>query len=321
MPDVLAYANIFADQVRVRAYEQAIRATVRPGAVVVDLGAGPGIFALMACRAGAARVYAIETDPIIGVARELARANGYADRIVFIEAASRTVDAREAADVLVADVRGVLPLFADGLVTMIDARDRFLRPGGAIVPGRDVLWASLVEAPRTWRLGFETWDGEPYGIDLKAVRAVATHELWRMAPGDGRLLTPPQRWAVLDYRSLATPGVGATLDFSVAERGTAHGIMLWFETELSAGVSFSTGPDGPPLVYGRALLPWPEATACEPGTRVHVDLRADYVVDRYVWTWTSAITPPAGAPARFRQSTLQSSLLSRAQLPGPASRR
>ena len=317
MHDVLAYANIFADPVRVRAYEQAIRATVRPDAIVVDLGAGPGIFALRAGRAGPARVYAIETDPIIGVARELARANGYADRIVFIEAMSRNVDTPERADVIVADVRGILPLFADGLVTMIDARNRFLRPGGAIVPVSDVLWASLVEAPQTWRLGFETWDGEPYGMNLNAVRDVATQELWRLAPGDGRLLAPPQRWAILDYRSLAGPSVGATLAFSVAERGTAHGIMLWFESELSADVSFSTGPDGPPLVYGRALLPWPEAMPCEPGTRVTVDLRADYVVDRYVWTWTSAITPPAGAPTRFRQSTLQSSLLSRAQLPGP----
>lgn len=319
MYDVLAYAKILADQVRVRAYDEAIRATVRHGAVVVDLGTGPGILALLACRAGAARVYAIEADPIVGLARELARANGYADRITFIEAVSRTIDLPERADVLVADVRGMLPLFGDGLVTMIDARDRFLRPGGAIVPMRDVLWAAVADAPETWRLGCETWNGNPLGLNLAPAREIAVHELWRVVAGDGRTITMPLRWAALDYESVRSPSVSAALDWTIAEPGTAHGIMLWFDAQLSDGVSFSTGPAAPPLVYGRALLPWPQPVTCEPGTHVHVDLRADHITDGYVWTWTSTIAAPGHAPVHFRQSTLNASLLSRAQLrvPGP----
>ncbi len=316
MYDVLAYAKILADPVRVRAYEDAIGATVRPGAVVVDLGTGPGIFALLACRAGAARVYAIDSDPIIGLARELARANACADRITFIEAGSRTIDLPERADVLVADVRGMLPLFGDGLVTMIDARDRFLRPGGAIVPMRDVMWAALADAPETWRLGCETWNANSLGLNLTPARDIAAHELWRVVAGDGRLITAPQRWAVIDYDSMRSPSVSAALDWTIADACTAHGIMLWFEAQLSEGVSFSTGPEGPPLVYGRALLPWPQPVPCEPDTHVHVDLRADHVSDGYVWTWTSTIAAPGQTSMRFRQSTLHASLLSRGQLPG-----
>src|SRR5919112_632619 len=130
MYELIAYAKILADTVRVRAYAVAIRETVGPGAIVVDLGTGPGIFALLACTAGASHVYAIEQDPIVGVARALARANGYADRITFIEASSRAVDLPQRADVMVADVRGMLPLYLDAIVTLADARDRFLRPGG-----------------------------------------------------------------------------------------------------------------------------------------------------------------------------------------------
>jgi protein arginine N-methyltransferase 1 len=320
MYELIAYAKILADTVRVRAYADAIRETVGPGAIVVDLGTGPGIFALLACTAGASHVYAIEQDPIVGVARALARANGYGDRITFIEASSRAVDLPQRADVMVADVRGMLPLYLDAIVTLADARDRFLRPGGSIVPARDVLHAAIVEAPLTWRTGVEAWDSGALSLDLTPARDLATHALWRMAAGDGRLLTVPQRWIELDYATIRQPHASGALDWEIAERGTAHGLMLWFDAQLSRGASFSTGPEGASTVYGRAMLPFEAPVACERGDRVHVDLRADYVTDGYVWTWTSTILRAGAAAVTFRQCTLGSSLLSTAQLPDRSGR-
>ena len=47
-------------------FRDAIRAAVHEGDRVLDLGAGTGVHAVFACRAGASRVYAIENDPIDG---------------------------------------------------------------------------------------------------------------------------------------------------------------------------------------------------------------------------------------------------------------
>jgi protein arginine N-methyltransferase 1 len=314
MYDLIAYSKMLADTVRVRAYADALRETVREGSVVLDIGTGPGIFALLACRAGAPRVYAVEPDPIIGLARTLAQANGCGDRITFIEGSSRTIDLPERVDVIVADIRGQLPLRADALPVLIDARDRHLRAGGTMIPLSDTISGAVVEAPRTYGAAVAGWDAASHGLDFAAAREVATHALWRMAPDDGRLLSAARRWAELDYRVLQTPSVRAPLQFEVCETGTGHGVMLWFDARLSASVSLSTGPTGPPLVYGRALLPWPTPVPCARGTRIHVALRADFVNDDYVWTWESTITPRQGAPIHFRQSTLTSALLSKAQL-------
>ena len=79
------YGEMIADRVRVEAYSRALRAAIRPGSVVLDIGTGPGILAVLACRFGAGRVFAIEANPVIQLAREIAAANRCADKIEFIE--------------------------------------------------------------------------------------------------------------------------------------------------------------------------------------------------------------------------------------------
>ena len=100
------HRQYLADPHRLAAFERAITATVKPGDVVIDLGAGTGILGLFACRAGAARVYAIDDGSIIGLARELCRANGYSDRVVFVKGLSSRIALPEKADVAVSDQIG-----------------------------------------------------------------------------------------------------------------------------------------------------------------------------------------------------------------------
>src|SRR5215470_11576484 len=105
-----AYGTMIADRVRMEAYAEALRKTVHKGSVVVEIGTGPGIFAVLACQLGASRVYAIEPAEIIQVAREIAAANGCEDRIVFFEHLAHRVTLPVRADVMLSDLRGVLLL-------------------------------------------------------------------------------------------------------------------------------------------------------------------------------------------------------------------
>src|SRR3984893_7272581 len=136
-----------ANRVRVSAYAEALRTAIRKDSIVIDIGTGPGIFAVLACRFGAKRVYAIEPGHVIQVARDVAAANDCADRIEFIQETSTRVTLPERADVIVSDLRGVLPLFHKNIPDLVDARHRFLNTGGLLIPRRDVLWVAVVEAP------------------------------------------------------------------------------------------------------------------------------------------------------------------------------
>src|SRR5689334_22429068 len=129
---VVDYGDMIADTVRMDAFVAALRGAITPGSVLVDIGTGTGIFALLACSLGARRVYAIEPNDAIEVARAIATANGLSDRIEFHQACSTAVTLPEQADVIVADIGGALPWFQRAIPSIVDARRRFLAPNGIL---------------------------------------------------------------------------------------------------------------------------------------------------------------------------------------------
>ena len=60
MYTIADYGAMIADAARMGAFARALGQAIKPGAVVIDIGTGTGICALLACRHGARRVYAIE---------------------------------------------------------------------------------------------------------------------------------------------------------------------------------------------------------------------------------------------------------------------
>src|SRR5690242_21955095 len=104
-----AFGAMIADSTRFSAYSRAIASAVRPGDVVLEIGCGPAVFALLACRAGARRVFAIDTADIVDFARKLAADNGLADRVEFFQIDSRKLELAEPANVILSDIRGALP--------------------------------------------------------------------------------------------------------------------------------------------------------------------------------------------------------------------
>src|SRR5262245_18184769 len=95
------YYRLITGKERILAFQSAIRSTVRPGDVVIEIGAGVGTYSFFAAQAGARRVYAIETERIVQVAQELAARNSLAQQITFVACLSTDVELPEKADVLV----------------------------------------------------------------------------------------------------------------------------------------------------------------------------------------------------------------------------
>src|SRR3954462_4954787 len=100
------HREYLSDPARIDAYRRAMTEVVRAGDVVIDVGAGTGILGLLACEAGAARVYAVDAGPILDLARAIAQANGFGDRIIHVRELSTRAVIPELADVVVTDQIG-----------------------------------------------------------------------------------------------------------------------------------------------------------------------------------------------------------------------
>jgi protein arginine N-methyltransferase 1 len=307
------YGKMIADRVRMEAYSEALRRAVRPESVVVDLGAGTGIMSCISVQVGAARVYAIDPSETLEVARTVARGNGLDDRIRFYQARSDAVTLPEPADVVVADLRGVLPAFPGNFQAIADARERFLKPGGVLIPQTDTVYVAIAEAPKEYE---ELLGGWTYGnLDLSAARRMVANSWIKRRVAAAQLLSSPAAWAKVDYRTVTGTALAGAVELEACRAGIAHALSAWFDAELVDGVGFSNAPGQPDAIYGQAFFPLLEPVALEPGDRVNVELRADLVGDDYVWSWNTRVRSPGGLPkAEFRQSTFFGTPLSKEQL-------
>lgn len=314
MYSVASYGSMIADRVRMDAYVLALRQSVKPGAIVLDIGTGTGICALLACQLGARRVYAVEPSDAIQVAREIAAANGCADRIEFIQDLSTNVTLPERADVIVSDLRGVLPFLGNHFASIADARRRHLAEGGVLIPRQDTLWAAIVTAPELYADFVEPWEQYNHGFNMQAARKIVLNTWGKGRVAAEQLLTEPGVWTQLDYSTLESANVSADLYWNAAQAGEAHGLLVWFDTVLADGVGFSNAPGGGAKVYGSAFFPFLEPVKLQIGDKAQVRLSANLVVEDYVWSWQTLIRGQGTVKAEFRQSTFFGTALAPAQL-------
>ena len=312
MYSISVHGMLIADKVRTDAYAQALRQAVTPDSVVLDVGTGTGIFAMLACQFGAKRVYAVEPDNSIQVAREIAAANGFADRIVFIQDLSTRVTLPEQADVIISDLHDRLPLFELHIPSIVDARERLLAPGGTLIPLRDTLWAAVVGAPELYKR-VAVWDDNRYGLEMHHARNMVANSGQGGRARPEQLLVEQQCWMELDYTSVKSPNVSAEISWTAAREGIAHGFIVWFDTLLAEQVGFSNAPDKPELIYGNVFFPWLRPVSLRAGDRLSIHLRADLVGGKYVWQWGTEVFDGENAEKRkaeFKQSTFFSTPLS-----------
>ena len=306
--DIYAYGRMIRDCVRTDAYAEALRRSVGPNSVILDLGTGVGIWALLACQFGARRVYALDPNDAIQIAREMAAVNGYSDRIEFIQELSTRIALPEQADVIVTDMHGIVPMFEQNLPSIIDARQRLLAPGGKIIPEKDTLWAVPVSAPESYDQVVRPWAERPYGYEWGPAMHIAVNDWFKIKDKVTPLefFAEPKCWATLDYATLASPNVVGELAWNATRDGTCHGLIVWFETLLVDGVSFSNAPGLPETIFGQAFFPWSEPVSISAGDRISAGLRCDLVGNYHLWRWTTTVRNqghPAKVKADFKQST------------------
>lgn len=313
MPDSIDDHHRFLDDPpRLDAFARAIAEVVRPGDVVADLGSGTGVLSLLACRAGASRVYAVEKTGMSDFVRRIAAANGVGDRVVVLHGHSQRVDLPERVDAVVSDMVGRIGFIKGGADALTDVRARWLKPGGRMLPQTTTTWIAPVEEPALYA-HVDFWSTPVAGADMSALRrpAANTHYPHCFAARD--LLSPGAPAAEWDHRAAGPELVRGRASFVVERAGTLHGLAAWCTAQLSPSVRYTTAPGSPDRIRRHnGFLPIERPVALEP--RDIVDAELTIRPSDFVMMWVVRCRRGADTIAEFRHSTLSGMWLTRDDL-------
>lgn len=288
------HRELLADEKRTHAYRDAIRQTVKPGDVVVDLGSGSGILSYLACEAGAGHVYAIDNGHMADVVTYMARHLGLSDRLTVFHQFSTKVELPQLGDVLVTETMGCLGYDEHMLGYILDARRRLLRPGAAIVPRSVALHIVPVELPEIYDKHIAFWGGPLYGFDLSPMRFFASNALGYVQLDLTAGIAAEAQLIDVDFRTHVTTLVSGETTFTAERDATVHGFGAWFTTTLAEGVSFSTR-EPRATHWAQVFLPLEVPLTVAGGDEIRLELETD---DGKVWRWRGTV-----AGAEFDQMT------------------
>jgi protein arginine N-methyltransferase 1 len=274
----LAYQNaMVADSRRLLAYQKALTAVIRPGDVVVDVGAGTGVLALMAAKAGAARVYTIDSHVPIEIVREIAKINGVQDRLIPVLGESSKVTLPERGDIVIAEI---------GLdeATLLDAKTRMLRPGGRMMPGVVSIGMAPVHAPIQYANLIEFWNGDHVGLSFSSLRPIACNVVHRTSMEGVHLSAPPRSILTVSPAEISSPMVSGTAVFDLQSDDVIHGLAAWHRIEIIPGVWHEAPPPGPQESWAHFFLPF--STPLHP--RKGSALRLSVIKREHLWIWRAS---------------------------------
>jgi len=293
---------------RLTQYERAIAAVVRQGDVVLDLGTGSGLLAVLACRAGARRVYAIEASDAVQMGTLLTSTTEFAERIEFVHATSQKVALSEQVDVIVGDIHDTFGFQPGGLASIMDVRDRLLKPGGTLIPQATELMIAPLEAAALYAREIDVWNGCVHGVGLSSIRPFAVSHVHPGRFDSDQLLSPAAAIGTLHLARATSLHFSGSAVTTIHRDGIAHGLCGCFVTTLAGDIRMGNVPgDSSTTNFAQAFFPFDQPVPVAAGDEVSISIDSH---DGYIARWRAAISRGGQRHAQFDHSTLNGLLVS-----------
>ena len=235
------HLGYIADQIRSERFRQAIARTVGPGDGVVDAGCGFGVLGLMCLQAGAGHVWGIDQTPAVTIARETMDRAGFGTRYTCIRESTFRATVPSPVVVIICDHVGYFGLDFGVVALLDDARRRFLKPGGKIMPQRIRLMLAGATSTSA-RQEAEAWAAATVPSEYHWLRDHGISAKRRSTFSKDDIATAPQPLGTIDLRESNPSHFPFRTELYANKDGVLDGFAGWFECELADDLWMTNSP-------------------------------------------------------------------------------
>ncbi|EDW83116.1 uncharacterized protein Dwil_GK22483 [Drosophila willistoni] len=256
---------LLKDSVRMLAYRKAIWSNKKlfKDKIVMDVGCGTGILALFAAEAGASKVIAVECSGLAETAKEVVKANNKENIVMVVKGTIEEMELPKEikqVDLIMAEWMGHGLYMESMFHSVLQARDKWLKPGGHILPNLAKLYVAGI-TDRHYATNLNFWNNVE-GFDMTSIRRTVAHEAVVDCVTIQQLMTEECHVHTQDMNTAKneTLNFHSNLRLKVLKTGVIDAIVVYFDvsflvsemTESTAG--FSTSPKAPWTHWEQTLL-------------------------------------------------------------------
>ena len=276
--DLELHRTMIGDERRTKAFADAISEVVKPGDVVLDVGTGTGVLAMLCAKAGAKRVYAIDQAAVAQSAANLVKANGLQDIVTIKRGAATDLELDEPVDLIVSEWLGNFAYVEGMWDDLAIVRDRFLKPEGRMLPSDvDILLSPIDDSSLYYGLGPGYWRKPVHGLDFSLLeeKELGQSRASQIRVDPASLITQPQVLTSTDLKSVPAGEhwFESVNTLKIERTAVVTGFAAWFQARLSPHVVLDTSPYLPETHWAQTVLNWPP-TSVKAGDEISLALRA-----------------------------------------------
>ncbi|XP_076827306.1 protein arginine N-methyltransferase 6 [Brachyhypopomus gauderio] len=307
--DVNIHEEMIADTVRTNTYRIGIlrNSKAMEGKVVLDVGAGTGVLSVFCAQAGARKVYAVEASSIVEQAVRIVKLNNMEEKVEVVKGTLETIDLPEHVDVIVSEWMGYALLHESMLNSVIFARDKWLKPGGLILPDKAELFiAPINDLVVEDRLNFWSTVKSQYGVDMScmtdfAKKCIMNKDITVNLVTVEDVLSHPSKFAELDLYTVTMEhlrSVHGSFRCECFGSSSVNAFCVWFAVSFAGEdkpLVLSTSPFKPETHWKQAVLYLDEAVDVMQDTKVegrinmypseerarHICIHVDYTIGEH----------------------------------------
>jgi SAM-dependent methyltransferase len=247
--------------------------------VVLDVGAGLGLLSLMACRAGAKKVYAVEVNPLAIAALKKLKEDENLLQLEIIQAASWDINLPEQVDIIVHEIFGPFLLDEMCLYTLNDVK-KHLKPGGRLIPEKFGFDFKFFDTETIESINYISGLSQSYDGLMQGQQTIIED----FVNDDGQNWVNVGTWGFYDYPM-------TRIDTGFSFRKPTRIDALWCKPYIISGDErLNLNKTSINRHWGNAFLRFGKFAIMEEG----VDLRISFQIDENLMSFQTGIDLPVG---------------------------